>query len=159
MNTSAQPLARISPAPIRRGISNALLFGLAVTLLYLGLVTPPEPFLARIPVLLLGGFTLWLANQGYKSREVGIDLWPDAVRDSNGRLLAEIDQIGSVDRGAFAFKPSNGFVLHLKRAAPLGWTPGLFWRVGTRIGVGGTTNPSETRNMADQIGFLLSEHP
>ena len=65
--------------------------------------------------------------------------------------------IASVDRGAFAFKPSNGFTVRLKSPAPRAWLPGLWWRLGRRVGVGGATPGKAARDMADVITILLKD--
>jgi hypothetical protein len=41
-------------------------------------------------------------------------------------VLARIDEIASLDRGTFAFKPSNGFLLRLSRKGTRVWRPGLW---------------------------------
>ena len=79
----------------------------------------------------------------------------EGLRDGNGRLLCRMDQIAGVDRGAFAFKPSNGFLVKLKEPMPRVWQPGLWWRLGRRIGVGGVTPAGQGKFMADMIALKL----
>ena len=56
-----------------------------------------------------------------------------------------------MDRGAFAFKPSNGFMLKLSRKGPFAWEPGIWWRIGRRVGVGGVTPGTPAKVMAEMI--------
>jgi hypothetical protein len=72
-------------------------------------------------------------------------------------VIARWDEIKRVERGALAFKPSNGFLLTLEQPQPRAWVPGLWWRVGRRVGIGGITPAGEGRYMADQIAFRLSQ--
>ena len=62
-----------------------------------------------------------------------------------------------MDRGTFAFKPSNGFLLRTATKQPRLWKPGLYWRMGRRIGVGGITRAAEAKLMADVIAVRLAE--
>jgi hypothetical protein len=72
-------------------------------------------------------------------------------------VLARIDDVVAVDRGMFAIKPSNGFMLKLKTPAPRAWHPGLWWRLGRRLAVGGVTPGSQTRPVADIISVMIAE--
>jgi len=76
--------------------------------------------------------------------------------DASGRELARFDQMRGTDRGAFAFKPSSGFVVALHRPAPPLWAPGLYWRFGRSLGIGGVTRAVEARAMADLVAMHLA---
>jgi hypothetical protein len=71
-------------------------------------------------------------------------------------MIVPIDQIRSVERGVFAFKPSNGFTIRLKSKAPAAWQPGLWWRAGRSVGVGGVTSSTPAKFMAEQIHDLIT---
>ncbi len=156
-------LAALSPAPVRRWLSTLLIFALAVVFLVLaakGFVLGQEAGQGtgqRLVLALLGLASLWVASLSLRGQARSLVLTRSAVMDSEGTILARLDQIARVDRGTFAFKPSNGFMLYLNQPAPRAWVPGLYWRIGTRLAIGGATHPAETRNMADQIGLLLAE--
>jgi hypothetical protein len=68
-----------------------------------------------------------------------------------------MDGIRSVERGAFAFKPSHGFTLVMKEKQPRAWAPGLWWRLGRRVGVGGVTSAGQTKFMAEQIALRIED--
>jgi len=74
-----------------------------------------------------------------------------------GEILAQFDNIDAVDRSIMAFKPSNGFVVHLKNPQKRGWAPGIWWRVGRTLGIGGATSRDHARNMADTLNTMLAE--
>ena len=73
------------------------------------------------------------------------------LRDSDGVVLARLDQIIRVDRGAMAMKPANGFTLVLDARQPFGWAPGMWWRLGRRVGVGGVAVAHQAKFMAEVI--------
>ncbi|MEM9031633.1 MAG: hypothetical protein AAGB18_03220, partial [Pseudomonadota bacterium] len=73
----------------------------------------------------------------------------------DGRVLASLGDIKGVDRGAFAFKPSNGFLLRLHDPGVRAWVPGVWWRSGRYLGVGGLLPASETRAVAEAISLGL----
>ena len=86
-----------------------------------------------------------------------IELTSIRLRDTAGRELARIDEIQGIDRGAFAFKPSNGFLLRLKTSRGRAWAPGLWWRIGPYVGVGGITPRNEAKAMAETIALLIAD--
>jgi len=49
-------------------------------------------------------------------------------------------------------KPTNGFVVRARNSMPAAWTPGIWWRLGRRIGVGRLTGEGET--MAELLDEL-----
>ena len=86
-------------------------------------------------------------------------LTQDTLSDADGTVLANVKDIVAVDRGMLAAKPSNGFVLRLDRGAPSAWRPGLWWRFGKRVAVGGVTSGAQTKPMADILSAMLSGAP
>jgi hypothetical protein len=79
----------------------------------------------------------------------------DGLFDTGGRCLARWEDIDRIDKGTFAFKPSNGFLIVLKRPGPRGWAPGLWWQIGRRVGVGGVTPRQSARFMAETMVLRL----
>lgn len=71
--------------------------------------------------------------------------------DDTGTEICHIDEIAELEKGLHLFKPSSGFVLKLKTKQTLAWSPGLWWRVGHRVGVGGATPGRRAKAMADAI--------
>ncbi len=150
-------LATLSAAPARRWVSTTLIFVLAVIFLALAATSPVAGPVQRLLLAALGLASLWVATHSLRGQGRSLVLTESVLMDSQGAILAHVDEMRAVDRGAFAFTPSNGFMLRLTRPQPRAWVPGLYWRIGDRLAVGGATNPAETRNMADRIGLLLAE--
>ena len=92
-----------------------------------------------------------------RSTASALELTDDAWRDADGRVIVRMDEIERIDQGAFAVKPSNGFLLKTNRRVPRGWRLGLWWSLGRRIGVGGMTPANETKLIAEMIRAKLAE--
>ncbi|WP_343079667.1 hypothetical protein [Ostreiculturibacter nitratireducens] len=154
---SEMVLASISaPAP-RRAVAIVMVAALGILLIALGVFRGPESVLGRVALVIVGGIALALADMMRKATALRLELTATELTDTSGRVLARVEDIVSVDRGAFAFKPSNGFLLKLRQPAGRVWAPGLYWRLGRRIGVGGVISKTEGRNMADTISALISD--
>jgi len=93
----------------------------------------------------------------YRNGRNAIILTKTGLHDLRGREIAHFDNIKSVDRGFVMFKPSNGFVVFLNDPLANAWEPGLWWRLGKRIGAGGTTAAASAKDMADILGMLIKE--
>lgn len=148
--------ARITASAIRRTFACAVLYGLTALLFYVAAVEPPA-FQWLMFLLIFAGFVLYVAEKMRKASRLEILLTATDIRDNEGRVLAEMDDIVSVQRGAFAMKPSNGFTLVLKARAPRAWNPGMWWRMGRRLGIGGVTGAGPAKFMAEQIAFRIAQ--
>ena len=156
-------LARVEASPGRRGFAVTALCLLAVMLLWIGFQATGTSaggaiaLLAQAAFISVGLGALWVAMILWKATSVALVLNEEGLADENGRVLAAMEDIDRVDRGLFAFKPSNGFLLILKSSQPLAWQPGLWWRLGKRIGIGGVCNGGATRAMADILSMHMAE--
>jgi hypothetical protein len=150
-------LLTVEASAPRRMLGLATLALLGALLLYLAATYPPgAPGLA----FLLGAAgvgALMLCLTFHRATQARLELTAEALRSSDGRIIARIADIVSLDRGAFAHKPSNGFLLRLGQGAPLAWAPGIWWRVGRRVGVGGVLSAPASRLMAETITAMLAE--
>jgi hypothetical protein len=129
---------------------------LGTLLLYVLLAMPPQDpawlaFLAGA-----GAASLWTGWRQWQATEAALELTESELRSTTGEILARIDEIEALDRGLFAFRPSNGFVLKLSSRRPRRWAPGLWWRLGRRVGVGGVTGAAQTRAFAELLTVLLA---
>ena len=151
---------RVEVAPARRWTGIGMFALLGLLLFWLALAQPPASLPLRVGVLAGAVLAFWLSVRMREATRRGLVLIGAELRESGsgGRLLASLDQVREVDRGALAFKPSHGFLLHLARGAGGGrvWAPGLWWRMGSRVGVGGVLRASETRFLAETIALRLA---
>lgn len=151
-------MATVRASAPRRWLAISMLAFLGFLLIYFGVVTPPASLQLQIFVVVLGALSVALAVKMHAATQSEIYLTEAGLFDRDGTEIAAIDQIERVERGAFAFKPSNGFMLRLaKGGAPRAWRPGLWWRFGRRIGVGGVTPGSQSKIMAEMIQAMIAE--
>ncbi|MEL6645490.1 MAG: hypothetical protein AAFQ79_16285 [Pseudomonadota bacterium] len=150
-------LATIHPRPARRWFGIAIQGALGALVISVGLVVSMDHALIKFLILAAGGFLAWGALGLYKATTHHIILTREELRDSAGHLIARVDDIAGIDRGAFAFKPSQGFLVRLNTPLPRHWAPGLWWRVGRYVGVGGVTPAGEGKFMAEMLAALVAE--
>jgi hypothetical protein len=157
---SDQILARVSVSAPRRALGLVVLCTLGGGLIYVALARPADAIGWQLFLLVFGAVILALAMFQMKATRRGLELTMTELRETGGRRVAEISQVTRVDRGAFAIKPSNGFLLHLAGPHPDGncWAPGLWWRVGRRVGIGGITAAGEAKTMAEMVTALAVQH-
>jgi hypothetical protein len=156
MAAASDVIAVLRPSPVRRALALAFTAGLGGLCLALAVARPPQAPLWTLVLVLVGGAALWLALRLAQATRGRIELSEAGLRDGDGRIIAPIARIAGVERGAFAFKPSNGFLIRLDAPAEAAWKPGLWWRFGRRIGVGGVTPGAQGRIMADALTALLA---
>lgn len=135
-----------------------VLGGTGVLVIWLAITAPQSAPLWQTLLLAFGAGALWSAFRLWHATAQSLVLTTEELRSSDGTVLCRLDAIAGVDRGAFAFKPSNGFLLKLSApSGPRRWAPGLWWRTGSRIGVGGVTPAAQGKVMAELISHQLAE--
>ncbi|VAW00991.1 hypothetical protein MNBD_ALPHA07-1210 [hydrothermal vent metagenome] len=150
-------LTRIYASRPRRAFGVGVLATLGMLMIYVGLAFPAGDLMWQVFLLVFGAVMLWFASKMWRATSAVIELTETELRTSDGVVIARVDQIRSLDRGTFAFKPSNGFILRLDAKAPRAWYPGLWWRMGRRVGVGGVTSAAQTKAMAEIIAAMNAE--
>ena len=148
--------ARVGASPIRRFFACVVLFGLGALLIYVPLVQPPA-FLGIVVMIGLGLGMLFVGEKLRRATTGELLLTDAGLLDEKGRVLAPLAHIKQVERGAFAIKPSNGFTLVLTEKADAAWQPGLWWRLGKRVGVGGVVSAGAAKFMAEQLALRLAD--
>ena len=146
----------IIPSAPRRMFGTGVLYALGLLLLYVAATNPPSILYA----VLLIGFGAASLYGGYRMWDVTgrrIELTEEELRLSDGTIICHVKDIHKIDRSFFAFKPSNGFLVSTKVSYPFHWAPGLWWRFGKRIGIGGVTPGSQSKIMADTIAALVAQ--
>lgn len=154
---SNEVLARVEASAPRRALGVGMLLSLGGLLLYIALATPPGGPALLVMLVGMGAGALLAADRMRQATRLALELTEDGLRRSDGQMLARVEEFASIDRGAFAFKPSHGFMLKLRGPAGAAWAPGMYWRFGRRIGVGGVTPGAQTKMMADMIAAMIME--
>lgn len=152
----AAVIARLRLAPVPWAFSVLLVLAVAAASGWGAFFPLPGEAAGRPFLLLPAALAIWFALRLVRARGTGLELTAVELRDTSGRVLAPVADILAVDRGAFAFKPSGGFVLRLTTKSRAAWAPGLWWRFGNRVGVGGATLRPEARAMADAIAMQIA---
>lgn len=149
-------LATVAASSGRRFLGIGMLGFLGVLVIYVAFVSPPS-LGWRVFLIALGVIALMMADAMRRSTAFRLELTKTELRDSGGMVIAYMEEVASIDRGTFAFKPSNGFLLRLNNPAKRQWRPGLWWRVGRRVGIGGMTPGRQTKYMSEIIAVMLAE--
>lgn len=149
-------LATVQASSPRRWAGVVMLGTIGALVTYVALASPPEP-VWQVFLLVVGAASWWLAYRVWIATQDRIELTRAELRTGTGRVIASVSEIEAVDRGVFAFKPSNGFLLRTQSKESNAWEPGLWWRLGRRVGVGGMTAAAETKFMSEMISALLME--
>jgi hypothetical protein len=152
-----QVLARLDPSQPRRVMGVVVQVALGCVLISLALGFPREQMVLRLVLVALGGAVFFGTYLTWRATATGLVLTASGLRDDGGRLLAEVSNVREVSRGAFALKPSHGFSLVLYRGMGFAWVPGLWWRIGKRVGIGGVTPSQPARFMAEVVSALIAE--
>lgn len=150
-------VARVEASPARRVFGLMVLICLGLILIWLGWTQEGGSMLLRLLILAAGGVVIWSAREMRRATALAVVLTGEGLADSGGAVIAPLEQIASVDRGTFAFKPSNGFLVRLTQPGRRRWRPGLYWQLGRRVGVGGVAHASQSKAMADALAIMLAE--
>jgi len=154
-------IAQLMPSQARRVILSAVTGGMGALLFAALLNDPPAAVLAGAALVVAAGlfvlaaWRIWSGNNAYLelTGEALNEVGPGGAR----RLICRLDEIERVERGMVAMRPSNGFALRLRAPAQAAWGPGLWWRIGRRVGVGGMTSRAASKAMAEVLEFTLLE--
>ncbi|TNJ41813.1 hypothetical protein [Phaeobacter sp. B1627] len=149
-------LATIEASPARRVLGVAMLAGLGLLSLYVA-VTSSLGFGWWIFLVVVAGAALWMGYRMWHATAHRLELTPKVLRCSDGVELVRISDLEHLDRGFFAFKPSNGFLMRSRSRDTRQWYPGLWWRMGRRIGIGGVTPGSQTKTASEILAALMAE--
>lgn len=149
-------LAIVEASAIRRWMGVLMLVALAGLVIFIALSAPPEPFWQAF-LIITGVAAFWMAEKMRIATRDRIELTAQEIRTSEGQVLARVADIDKVERGLFVFKPSNGFLVQLRRPHPRSWRPGLWWCSGRKIGIGGVTSARQTKAMSEILAMLLAE--
>ena len=150
-------LVKLEVAQGRRMFGVLSIAGLGITLLYIAAVFPPTKILALVALVLVGALFIWASTRLYRSTDNTILLTREAITTQSGHVLCRLEDIAKVDRGFFAFKPSNGFLVLLKERGERSWAPGMWWHLGKHLGIGGVTSPRQSKEMVSIIQMMLAE--
>ncbi|MEM9710250.1 MAG: hypothetical protein AAF871_15855 [Pseudomonadota bacterium] len=150
-----EALARLDPKGPRRILAVAAIFVLALLVAQIAVAGTFAP-LARLALLAFAGALFWIGWRVWQATGNGLLLTEDGLFDDQGRLLAAMDNIRGLDRGLFDIKPSSGFTVKLNEPMGRAWAPGVWWRIGRRLGIGGAVPGRQAKAMAEILAAYLA---
>lgn len=149
------PLFTLKPSPPRLWFSVAALGALGALMLWIALAHPPEALGWRVFLLVAGGGIGWGAWRLVGLQDRALVLTRSALVDTRDGEICRIEEIAQINRGVFAVKPARGFALSLSARKGRHWVPGMWWRFGRSVGVGGMTGAAETKLLAEMIEAMV----
>ena len=150
-------LVKLEVAQPRRMFGVLLLFGLGLTMIYISASSPPSKLYELAVLLGFAALFIWSGVRLYRATADTILLTRESISTASGIEICRIEDIDNTDRGFFAFKPTNGFLVRTKTPKARHWSPGLWWRFGRKIGIGGVTSPRQAKEMVAIIDMMVKE--
>ncbi len=150
-------ILKIQPSASRRIFSVLILSLSAGVMIYFAITDPEQSIVLKLILLFLAGIFLWQVQASLRFPNAALILKRDGLYDDQGELICRLSNIALVDRGWFSIKPSNGFLLRLHEKTSIKWLPGVYWRIGKRMGVGGAISPAQTKEFSDKLLLLQQE--
>lgn len=141
----------LRPSRARLWFAVAAQAGAGLVLVWIAVALGEAGVVLRAACAVAGGLLLWGLGRLRDAGSRALVLTEAGLADTKDGPICRLADIVRVERGAFAFKPARGFALRLAARGPRRWVPGLWWRTGRTIGVGGLTGAGETRIMAEMI--------
>lgn len=154
---SDEILATVSASFPRRIFGVGVMIALGAILVFIALGRGHSSFLWQMFMLFFGVFVLYAAEMMRRATSRTVILTQAGLHDDTGRVIALVDDMANVERGTFAIKPSNGFVVNMKERGAKAWAPGLWWRLGRKVGIGGVTGAGQTKFMSEMLTAMLIE--
>lgn len=150
------PTIEIGRPEVMRWALIIALFGLAALCGVIGVASFARSPATSVFMALATVGLLWFGRALFLTDAARLIFDGERLVDDSGAEICRLDEIERVERGFAFFKPSSGFVLTLRAPRPRGWSPGLWWRLGRRVGVGGATPSRAGRHMADALSGALA---
>ena len=76
----------------------------------------------------------------------------------DGSVICEIDDIERIDVSPYTFKSANGFIVILKTKSSFKSIPGLYWRLGKRLSIGGLVSKNESKFLSQTLLSFFEEN-
>lgn len=149
-------LAVLRPSPARRLFGVGILGALGFVVITMAMRHPADAFGWTLFLLAFGLLTLWMAWRLWQATAQGLILTATGLHTEAGETIALLGDMAGIDRGILAVKPAGGFSVVLRSSGARAWYPGLWWRIGRRVGVGGVVSRHDCQFMATKIAGLIA---
>ena len=151
-------ILKIKPSAGRRIFGIIILCLVAVIMMNYAFGDKAQSIVLRFILLLMAVVFLWQAQANLRFIGAALILKREGLFDDQGALICSLSNINQIDRGWISFKPSNGLLVRMHKPMALKWSPGLYWRFGKSLGIGGMVSPVLTKEMSDKLLLLMQEN-
>ena len=139
-------------------ILGAIIFGLLVFLTFtiskLDQAISLSDFLL-IPAIIM--FGLWFKRFLKRYSNVGFLINDTGLFNLDETIVCKMSDIARVDVSPYTFKSANGFIVLLKTQSSFKSIPGLYWRLGKRISIGGLVSKNESKFLSGALLRFLEK--
>ena len=144
-------MQKVVPSMPRRVLGVGLLFCIAVIFFYFAIYELRMSGIFAYVNLTIGSVQFWAAYKVYVATNESLVFNDGKITSTDGTLVADVENIAKIDRSMFAFKPTNGLLIILRKPMPASWRPGLWWRCGRFVGIGGCTPKHHGKQFAEEL--------
>lgn len=146
-----QSLQELRASKIRRVLACGVLVVIGGMFWWVGMQDDQMGWPSRAMMAGFGALWLWGAFELWRGTAGAVILNDTGIVDSSGAQVTSIENIAAIERGIVSMKPSHGMLLKLSESGSAKWVPGLWWRLGARVGIGGLTAKRDTRLFAEAL--------
>ena len=133
-------------------ILGSVIFGLLLFLCYT--ISKIEEEITSVDFLLIPTIVflaLWFTRFLKRYSKVGFLINQSGLFNLDGSIICEIGDIEIIDVSPYTFKSANGFIVILKTKNSFKLIPGLYWRLGKRLSIGGLVSKTESKFLSQAL--------
>ena len=103
-------------------------------------------------------FGLWFIRFLKRYSKIGFLINQSGLFNIDGSVICKIDDIERIDVSPYTFKSANGFIVILKTKSSFKSIPGLYWRLGKRLSIGGLVSKNESKFLSQTLLSFFEEN-
>ncbi len=128
------------------------IFGLLLFLLYaLSKLDEKISLFDFFLILLTIVLGIWLKRFLKKFSKIGFLINELGIFNLDESIICKIENIKKIDVSPYTFKSANGFIIFQKTKGSFKIVPGLYWRAGKRISIGGLISKNESKFLSSTL--------
>ena len=158
METHDENIIYVLPNHRMKFLGGAIFFLLVFLLYTLSELNNENTLMTFFLLLGLVLLALWFKRFLKRYSKVGFQINSTGLYDLETNLICKIDDIHKVDVSPYTFKSANGFIVFSKTKSKFRSVPGLYWRLGNRISIGGLISKNESKFLSTTLLALIDEN-
>ena len=87
---------------------------------------------------------------------MGFLLNQEGIFNLDNTIICRIEDIETIDTSPYTFRSANGFIVFLRERSTFKIVPGLYWRLGNRISIGGLVSKAESKFLSTTMLNLMN---